>query len=134
MHYRQCEVNHSTGGVMLKSRLVGILLVLGLTALGGRLEAQRSCTGPYGCSMTMSVGTNVLTTRIPSGARMLVRTDPTSTSLQVVTAANTGWALSIDRRGGSDAQTIQRAGRIGGTMASLPQALGRVIVATLVAS
>ena len=119
---------------MLKPRLVGILLVLGLTALGGRLEAQRSCTGPYGCSMTMSVGVNVLTTQIPSGARMLIRTDPTSTSLQVVTAANTGWALSVDGRGGSDTRTIHRAGRIGGTMASLPQALGRVVVATLVAS
>lgn len=119
---------------MLKSQLVGILLVLGLTGLGGRLEAQRSCTGPDGCSMTMSVGANVLTTHIASAARMVIRADPTATSLQVVTAANTGWALSIGGRGGPGAQIIRRAGRVGGTMASLPQAHGRVVVATLVAS
>jgi hypothetical protein len=114
--------------------MLGILMVLGLSALGGRLEAQRSCTGPNGCSLTMSVGASVLSTHLPSGARMLVRPGPTSASLQVVTVANTGWALSIGGRDGADGKTIHRAGRTGGTMASLSEAHGQVVVATLVAS
>ncbi|MGH7531853.1 MAG: hypothetical protein ACREL4_01065 [Gemmatimonadales bacterium] len=119
---------------MRNGRMVGTALVIALVGFGSPLAAQRSCSGPNGCSMSMSVGATVVGTHVASGARMAVRPNPASAKLEVVTAANTGWVLSIGGVGGTNDHPVDQSGRGGSAVAPVPQDGPTVVVATLAAS
>lgn len=119
---------------MRNGTMVGTALMIALVAFGSPLAAQRSCTGPNGCSMSFGVGATIVGTHVPSGARMAVRPDPSSSRLEVVTVANTGWVLSIGRVGGGNDHPVDRSQRGGSAVAPIPQDGTQVVVATLAAS
>ncbi|HET7025700.1 MAG TPA: hypothetical protein VFI39_10890 [Gemmatimonadales bacterium] len=119
---------------MRNRALIGLMLVAATAVVAAPLAAQRSCSGPHGCSLSMAVGATIVGTRIAPAARMVVRPDPIHNTVEVVTAANTGWVLSISGAAGTDDGPIHRSGRGGTAVASLPQGETPVVVATLAAS
>ncbi|HSC58583.1 MAG TPA: hypothetical protein VLC11_03410 [Gemmatimonadales bacterium] len=94
-------------------------------------HAQVSCEGPNGCSLQMSVNAMVLSTRIPSVARVAVRTAGQAGQAQVDTRSNTGWSLSVSRGGAAGEPVQVRSPTSGGTVTPIETRRGGVVIVTL---
>ncbi|MFI5234893.1 MAG: hypothetical protein ACHQXA_04215 [Gemmatimonadales bacterium] len=105
-----------------------LLVVVALMILPSRLHAQQSCEGNR-CSLSLGVSGTVLSTQIPPAARIAVRA--VRAGLEVVTIANSAWALSISTRDAAGPPLFTGSGRAGGVVASVGDGEKGIIVTTL---
>ena len=106
-------------------------LLVAILASTRTAHAQVSCEGPNGCSLRMSVNAMVLSTRIPSVARVAFRTAGPVGQAQVATKANTGWSLSVSRGGAGEEPIQVRSPTSGGAVTPIETRRGGVVVVTL---
>ena len=115
----------------MRYRLFAVAVVIAFLVYPRTALAQMSCEGPNGCSLQMSVNATVLSTRIPSVARVAVRTVGQAGQAQVATRSNTGWSLSVSRGGAGEDPFQVRSPTSGGTVTPIETHRDGVVIVTL---